>query len=115
MPTKEFERLHGPLLLFQITKKHVREFRDHLANGELKESTGAKHFRCIKTLFKFAVSEGYIDHSPAEGIEWQWSKVKSSESDTDSRQTLTVPEVKTLLAKAGELPKYLEKQDIAWF
>lgn len=115
VPVREFEQLHGALLLSQITKKHVREFRDHLAKGELRESTAAKHFRCVKTLFKFAVSEGYLDHSPAEGIEWQWAKVKVSESSAESRRTLTVQEIKALLAKVESMPKAPSKQDVAWF
>ena len=115
VPVREFERLHGPLLLLQIEKKHVRQFRDHLAKGELRESTAAKHFRCIKTLLKHAVSEGFLENSPAEGIQWQHEKRKMSESSAEARRSFTVAEVKQLLAKADSLPKDRAKQDVAWF
>jgi len=115
VPVREFERLHGPLLLSQIEKKHVRQFRDHLAVSDLKESTGAKHLRCIGTLLKYARDDGFIDASPAEGIQWRWEKKKISESSAESRRTLTVAEVKALLAKADSLPKDRAKQDVAWF
>jgi integrase len=115
VPVREFERLHGQRLLLQIETKHVRQFRDHLAKGELKESTASKHFRCIKTLLKHAVSEGFLKNSPAEGIQWQHEKRKMSESSAEARRTFSVSEVKQLLAKADSLPKDRAKQDVAWF
>ncbi len=115
VPVREFEQLHGQRLLPQIQKKHVRQFRDHLAKSELRESTAAKHFRCIKTLLKHAVSEGFLENSPAEGIQWQHEKKKVSESGAEARRTLTVSEIKALLAKVDSLPKDRVKQDVAWF
>jgi integrase len=115
VPVREFERLHGPLLLQQITKRHVIRFRDKLASSGLKESTAAKHLRCILTLFKHATSAGLLEHSPAEGVGWEWEKRKASESSAESRRTFTVAEVRALLAKADSLPKDRSKQDIAWF
>ena len=115
VPVREFERLHGQRLLTQIEKKHVRQFRDHLVKSVLRESTAAKHFRCIKTLLKHAVSEGFLESSPAEGIQWQHEKRKMSELSEESRRTFSVAEVKQLLAKADSLPKDRAKQDVAWF
>ncbi len=117
VPVRTFEQLHGPLLLSQITKRHVREFRDHLAkDGRLQESTASKHLRCVGTLLRFAVSEGYIEHSPAEGIQWQWEKRKVSDAKIEARRTLTVTEVQTLFEVADAIPADDHKKlDTKWF
>ena len=113
---RAFEQVHGAPLLSQITKAKVREFRDHLAASGLKESSAAGQFGRIKTLLRFAVSEGYIENSPGEGIAWHWSKEKASAAKVKARRTFSVPEVERLLAAAEALPKADHvKLDTAWF
>ncbi|CAN2534466.1 Tyrosine+recombinase+XerC [Methylocapsa aurea] len=116
VPVRSFEALHGRLLLKKITKAHIREFRDHLAEGGLKQSTASKHFRCLKSLFRFAVEEAHLESSPAESIGWIREKRKFSEAKDESRRTLTVDEIQRLLAACDALPKNNHsKQDTAWF
>jgi integrase len=116
VPVREFEALHGRLFMTQIKKDHIRQFRDHLAARGLKESTASKHFRCLKSIFSFAVEDGYVDSSPATDVRWQWEKRKFSEVKQDSRRTLTVDEINRLLAACDGLPKNDHtKTDTAWF
>ncbi|QGM46479.1 site-specific integrase [Methylocystis heyeri] len=116
VPIREFESLHGRKLLTQLKKEHVRQFRDHLAAKGLKESTASKHFRCLKSIFSFAVEDGYIDASPAAAVRWIWKKRKFSELKEESRRTLTVDELNRLLGVCDTLPKNNHaKQDAAWF
>ena len=115
-PVRVFEKLHGRLLLSQITKRNVREFRDHVAASGLKESTAAKHLRCVGTLLRFAAQEGYIDHSPATDIQFHYEKKKIGEAKDCARRTLTVEEVERLLAAADALPANDHgKLDTKWF
>ena len=104
-PARLFAEFHGPMPLDKITKAHLRDWRDVL--GRLPRSTakafrsapmrtaiaradaadvpritpqtGAKHLDAIKTLLKFAVAEGYLDTSPAEGLSYPIPKGKKSE------------------------------------
>ena len=105
-PVRLFEQLRGALPIKQVTKQHIREFREVLsrlprAGGpamarltlqqmlrqadekglpRLGEATAAKYFRSIKTLFKFAVDDAYIDSSAAAGFTFRRDKKKISES-----------------------------------
>ena len=105
---ERFETLHGRLLLSQITKTHVREFRNHLAGSELMDSTASKRFRWVKTLLRWAVSDAYLDSNPGEGVEWQREKVKASAEK--SRRSFTPAEVRNLLVLADK-----QSADVRWF
>ena len=63
VPVREFEQLHGQA----CSRKSRRSTSDSFATISRKvgcrESTAAKHFRCIKTLFKHAVSRRIPENS----------------------------------------------------
>jgi integrase len=100
-----FEQRHGALLLSQINKDHVRKFRDWLATVDgLAEITAANHFGRVKSLFKFAESERFIDDSPATKIDWNWTKQKFSAEKVECRQPFAPREVGALLRAADALP-----------
>lgn len=125
-PAKIFVELHGDVVMKQITEGMIRKFRDHMTDG-IKDGRGAgrwaastakKHFSVVKTLCKFAKSEGYLGRSPNPAIEIEWRAERGSfrEAKRKKRLTFSVEQVRQIL---GELDKLdLEKPknlDVYWF
>ncbi len=124
-PVNQFEELHGALPLREITRDHVRAYRDGLANDTgLRESTAQRHFRNVGTILAFAVSEGYLDSSPAAGIRWHKQPQKAVDAASAGRRPISPDEVKRVLKVTDKLiagglkrgGREREKdQETAWF
>lgn len=142
-PVKLFEQHFGPLPLKQISKPHIREFRDLLetlpkaagkANAgvtlaELRQrsakgaprisrATAAKHLRAVGTILRFAVSEGYLENSPAEGIRYHTSRSQIFDDATvEARRSLTPAETRAVLDAADAYEGTGDPSDVdtAWF
>jgi integrase len=135
-PVKLFTEWHGSLPLRSISKAHVRDWRDAVARlprstrasyraARMREAlvladkdnamritpqTGAKHLSAIKTLFKFALSEGYLEHSPAEGITYPIPKAKFSARE--DREGFTLDQRRHLFASLAT--EYTATEDDYW-
>lgn len=121
-PIRIFEQQHGMLALKEITKQHMREFRDLLptlpraagaafsglslsrlralaraGRETISSATAAKHLRAVGTILRFAVSEGYIEHDPSSGIRYQRAREKFAERKDDKRRSLTPAEIQAVL------------------
>lgn len=139
-PVRLFEDLHGPTAVKQVLIHHIREFRDavqKLPRGggarwatmtlqqmqqeaasnpklpRIKENTAAKYFRSVKTIFSFAVEEGYIDASPAIAIKFHSIRKKISQSHSEKRRSMSPEDIETLLATIDA--KWARKPDEIWF
>jgi integrase len=125
-PVWLFEQLHGGMPLSEITEDHVRDFRDALrkvptASGSkfkgmslrnmieyadrrdlprLGETTAAKYFGSVKTIFRFAKLERYVESNPADGIGWHARKQKFSAARKRKRRSFAPAELSTLLEAA---------------
>ena len=119
-PARLFAEFHGPMPIRSITKAHVRDWRDDLGclprstakayrsapmrtaiaradaadTPRITPQTGAKHLDAIKTLCKFAVAEGYLETSPADGLIYPIPKGKKS--DQGRRNAFTPDQVRHL-------------------
>jgi len=139
-PVKLFEELHGALPIKEITKHHVREFRDAFermppASGgkfdgltmqqiiqkadaenlpRLKYSTLDTRFRCVKAVFAFAVTEGYIDNDPAYKITIEKPKGSFVEEQQVKRRTFSPAEMVTLF-DAAENRNWRDRVENMWF
>jgi hypothetical protein len=106
---KRFHELHGALSLSEITKTHLRQFKDEVSKLPLStradlrtaslarvimiaekeglprigESTVRKHVRALSTLLSRAVGMGYLEHSPASGLRFSRARAKLA---TESRR-----------------------------
>jgi len=115
-----FRQLHGDLPVTEITKAHIREFKD--AIGKLPNSTRAdireatlhnairlgtekklppitartvtKHVTGLATLLRYAEGLGYIEKNPAAGI--RFLKPKEKFSERERRKPFTRDELTTL-------------------
>lgn len=138
-PVRLFEDLHGPLPLKQLTKAHVREFRDMVSKlprggapewkrlklqdmlrradernlPRIGESTAAKYFRSLKTIFGFAVSDGYIVDNPADGIKFMTPRRKVADLRRGKRRSLTPDEIERMLSAAES--EWADKPEEIWF
>ena len=83
---------------------------DRDAALRITAQTGAKHLSALKTLFRFAVSEGYLDNSPAEGISYPTPKAKFSERE--DRQPFTMAQRQMLFASLAA--RYEPTEDDYW-
>ncbi|MER9022679.1 tyrosine-type recombinase/integrase [Mesorhizobium sp. M0815] len=139
-PVRLFEELHGALPVKDITAVHVLEFRNALmkmppASGgkfddmtmqqiiqkaeaeglkPLKASTSSKHFRCLKTIFAFAVEDLYVTTDVAAGIRFRGVRGKHSEAKKQKRRTFSPTEMKKLFAGA-ENHKWRDAKENLWF
>jgi integrase len=117
-----FAQLHGDLPITEITKAHIRAFKD--AIGKLPNSTRAdireaklhdairlgaakglppitprtvtKHVTGLATLLRYAEGAGFIETNPAAGI--RFPKVKGKISDRERRKPFSREELATLFA-----------------
>ncbi|MER9221913.1 tyrosine-type recombinase/integrase [Mesorhizobium sp. M0644] len=139
-PVKLFEELHGALPVKDITAVHVLEFRNALmkmppASGgkfdgmtmqqivqkaeaeglkPLKASTSSKHFRCLKTIFAFALEDLFVTADVAAGIRFRGAKGKHAEAKKQKRRTFHPNEMKKLFAGA-ETHKWHDAKENLWF
>ncbi len=125
-PIRLFEDRFGALPLKQITKTHMREFRDLLptlpkAAGSvysgstlaqlqalarqgkplISRATASKYLRSLGTILRFAVSEGYIEDDPSAGIRFQTVRGKFSDTQDADRRSLTPDEIQAVLDAAA--------------
>jgi integrase len=124
------------LPLRSITKANIRDWRDATARlprstkaayrtarmrdaiaaadrdgaARITPQTGAKHLSALKTLLKFGVSEGYLEHSPAEGITFAMPKEKFSAQD--DREGFTLAQRRHLFTSIAT--EYTAKDDDFW-
>jgi site-specific recombinase XerD len=139
-PVRLFEDLYGPIAVKQVQIYQIRDFRDavqKLPRGggprwakmtlqqmqqeaasntklpRIKENTAAKYFRSVKTIFSFAVDEGYIDASPANAIKFHSVKKKVSQSHSEKRRSMSPEDIETLLATVEA--KWARKPAEIWF
>jgi integrase len=136
-PVRLFADLYGAIAVQEITKTHIRDFRDALqrrprAGGQtfgdssfsimLKRAadenlprvspiTADKDFRCFKTLLGFAVDEGYLEHNPALGIKLHNKKQKFAVLRETKRRPISPDELARLLRAAEQH----FTDDDAWF
>lgn len=70
---REFAGLHGDLHLFEVTKRHVVDYVEHVMTlthkGEpLSPTSIAKRLDSVRAMLAFAVSRDLITHNPATGV-----------------------------------------------
>jgi integrase len=100
-----FERLNGRLLLKDITKKHVRTYRDSLPSAGYIETTAKGCFKKLKTMFRFAVEDDYLQTNPADTLPWAWPFAESiAEAEDRARRTFSYEEAGRYLGAAESLP-----------
>lgn len=88
-----FEALHGRLLLDQISRTSVVEFRDDLLKQGLAASTvESKYLAAIRSLLSVAVDRGMISDNPAHGVK----PPKAGMKERVERAAFTVPELMTI-------------------
>jgi len=76
---RRFNDLHGNLPVKGITKAHVREFKDAMLRQGLSPRTvQEKCLAFLKAILNWAVNNGYIDHSPASGLNVARPKVENT-------------------------------------
>lgn len=113
---RHFDGASGKLLIGQIDKVRVREFRDYLAKHCNRETTGNKYLKCLRGILQFAVDKEIIEHNPAAAVKWQWKKRSFAEIKDEAIRSFAVDEVRQLLAASDSLPKHdPRQQDVAWF
>jgi integrase len=100
-----FERLNGRLLLKDITKKHVRTYRDSLPSAGYMETTARGAFKKLKTMFRYAVEDDYLQTNPADTLPWAWPFAESiAEAEDRARRTFSYEEASRYLKAAESLP-----------
>ncbi len=133
---RRFHDLHGRIGLKEITRAHLRQFKDAIrrlprstrreirtatlaravaiADKEnlprIDEKTARKHVMALSTLLSHAVGWGFLDTSPADGLRFVKPRKKVSEEDT--RIGFTPAQLRALDASlAGE---YRVTEDDRW-
>jgi integrase len=102
---KAFENQNGNLALKDITKAHVRTYRDWLPSTGNEESTSKGCFKKLKTMFIFGAEDDYLKENPAATLPWSWPHTQSvAEADDKARRTFTHEEADRYLKAAGKLP-----------
>lgn len=102
---KAFEKINGNPRLSEITKQHVRAYRDSLATCGYAESTAKLSFKRLKTMLIFATEDDYLTQNPAATLPWAWPHVESiAEADDKARRTFTHEEAKSYLDAAAKRP-----------
>ncbi|MGO9771269.1 MAG: phage integrase SAM-like domain-containing protein [Roseiarcus sp.] len=99
-----FEKLNGKLLLADITKKHVRAYRDSLPAAGYIESSAKGCFKKLKTMFIYAVADDHLQQNPAATLMWSWPFTQSlAEADDRRRRTFSYEEARWYLKAAENL------------
>lgn len=102
---KAFEKVNSNPRLADITKQHVRAYRDSLATCGFRETTAKLVFKRLKTMLIFATEDDYLTQNPAATLPWAWPHVESiAEADDRARRTLSHEEAKRYLNAAQKLP-----------
>jgi len=102
---KAFEKIAGRMLLKDITKKHVRAYRDSLPSAGYMETTAKGCFKKLKTMFRFGVEDDYLQQNPADTLPWAWPFVQSlAEAEDTARRTFSHEEAGRYLKAAASLP-----------
>jgi len=100
-----FEKLNGRVLLKDITKKHVRAYRDSLSTAGYIESSAKGCFKKLKTMFVFAVADDHLQQNPAATLPWEWPFSQSrAEANDRRRRTFACDEAGLYLKAAEKLP-----------
>jgi hypothetical protein len=117
---RRFRELHGVLPLTDITRAHLRQFKDEIAKlprstsreirkaslkraieiadkkklPRIDDRTARKHVLALSTLLRHATSWGYIEQSPADGL--RFVKPRAKISTASRRQGFTPEQLRAL-------------------
>ena len=95
---KRFTQVVGQLGVKAITREHIRAF--YKANETLKPEAQGHHRKVANAMFRVALSEGWVDVNPADGLKLTVSAARDHTDDDDDGYPFPPAELKRVLDAA---------------